>query len=399
MTEPRIKAAIGLFILALLFFLIFVKDDTVGRLFFYVGALLAIHQLVRDRNIRARIAHPAALAGLILIAYMGLSALWGTNSEVANYLLQALALVLFWLALVTACQVPDHYLYRFANGLLLIVALGALYAVISYFLFGEMLRNRGPNLLHHYILGPSILIACAATGVMLRQHLRRPDIRLTLGLFMLLAAYVLTTRSRGPMLGLTVWILVMFLLDRRDLRRNAWIFGGLAVTVVVFCLVEPQYVQRLIERGDTYRFLIWENTLAMLPDHLWFGRGINFDFLHAPVQQVLKPAIGFAIYHPHNLGLATALYGGLAGLALLALTSLSALVGVLRGDRRGFGYALPMVAAVFALTLTDTNKLIAEPSSAIWFIFWLPSACLAGLALRVTQDGLFKPQDGSRCGT
>src|SRR5699024_585545 len=111
----------------------------------------------------------------------------------------------------------------------------------------------GPGLLSSPILGPSILISTGATGLMLRQYLQRPSRAITVIFLICVSLYVLTTQSRGPMLGLAVWVLVSLLINPMYLRRNLVMLGILLLALLISGDVFSAYTGKLIARGSTYR--------------------------------------------------------------------------------------------------------------------------------------------------
>jgi O-antigen ligase len=61
------------------------------------------------------------------------------------------------------------------------------------------------------------------------------------------------------------------------------------------------------ERGDSYRFEIWQMALHKIADHPWIGHGFSADL-------TLDPGIGFNLMEPHSFALGVLYYVGIIGL-------------------------------------------------------------------------------------
>ena len=81
------------------------------------------------------------------------------------------------------------------------------------------------------------------------------------------------------------------------------------------------------------------------------------------------------ILHPHNVYLATALYGGLPALTMLLVMIALALRQGWRGATRGEPAWLLVLLFALLCMLTDGDRLLNAPR-AIWFYFWLPVGVL-----------------------
>lgn len=72
----------------------------------------------------------------------------------------------------------------------------------------------------------------------------------------------------------------------------------------------------MLKRGDSYRLAIWQAVAQRVVQQPWRGEGVlTDDSVDVPARPPQKGE--YRIEHPHNIFLATTLYGGLPALALL----------------------------------------------------------------------------------
>src|SRR5699024_1545263 len=102
--------------------------------------------------------------------------------------------------------------------------------------------------------------------------------------FIFVALYVLSSRSRGVLLAMGVWIPLQILIQQNKQARKTTILGSVILLIFIFSLIFPEYIQKLIARGVSHRLVIWEHTLPLLWNKPLIGHGINFQFLNSPVQ-------------------------------------------------------------------------------------------------------------------
>lgn len=361
-------------------------DSQVSRGLFNLAAFYTIFWLWKNRASFSSKFNLSSLIGVIFIAYIAASSLWGESSDINTYLRWGAGLSVFWITLTILAQASEKHLYETALLLIFCTCIAALYSSINYFVSSDApLRNMGPGMIRHPILGPSVLISVGATSVMLLQYCKRFPLALISVLFASLLIYTLTTASRGPLLSLGVWGLALALVSPVPLyvKKVAITLGILFLLGLYLAL--PEFVLSLIERGSTYRIDIWKTVIPTLQDNFFFGHGVSLDFVTTETSRKLEEITGLAIEHPHNLGLSTWLYSGLVGVMLLATTTLSGIAILYKKNTTSLFYCFPLMCAVFFLSLTDLSKLVSPPS-AIWFIFWLPFAILSGLSTREDED-------------
>lgn len=372
--------------LSFLGLMIIIGDDQISRLAFYLGCAVSLYVLFSDNTLKSGLLHPASLIGLAFIVYSVCTLFWGSGTELSHYIRWGFGLAGFWISLIIICQSPDEtVIVRTATGLQLIIIIACTYTILHYLLSStEPFRNQGPGILQQVILGPSVTIAVSAVSVMLLGMLNRGNNLLTFILIICVTAYTLTTSSRGPLLADGVWISSLLILQHNHVKRNLTVVCCLVAGFAIFFSFEPGYFQSLIARGGSNRLEIWKATLPVLQNNLFFGNGINANFMNSSAEAILLDITNEHIVHPHNLGLSTVFYSGLFGLIFLLATTAVAIYYALAYRLSSFKHYAPIVLAIFCVTLTDTHTLIMSPAP-IWFIFWQPSAMLAGMSIRLVQ--------------
>ncbi|HVN71508.1 MAG TPA: O-antigen ligase family protein, partial [Desulfomonilia bacterium] len=182
------------------------------------------------------------------------------------------------------------------------------------------------------------------------------------------------TLSRGPIVGLYVTMLLGGLFS----RDSKLLFLLCCVTLLAAFVIisHGDFSQGLIfTRGDSNRIEIFHITFSLIKKKMFFGYGLLRD-------SSLHLANGMLIKHPHNLYLATWLYGGLVGLVLLLTTLMcafrQALVVFIKKKDYTF-VALLMYASICVFT---GNDMIVDHPVPMFLFFWMPMALLAAHEIR-----------------
>jgi O-antigen ligase len=310
-----------------------------------------------------------------LILWSGLTLLWGEGDarRVGAFALGAVCTLLFMAALRQALRDPAA-LRRLGTLLIWAGAVNALWSMVR----GLVLHTIAPQLLgwgitHHPILGASVMAAALLTA--LARALAETRGRwLHAAACLVMAAFILLTESRGPLLACTLAALVIVL--GGPWRRQA---GLVMMTGCVLLTREPAAWRQhqlgvLLDRGDHHRFEAWSRTLALIRQRPLFGHGLaaNLDL----------PGITF----PHDLYLGVLFYSGLAGgclFAALALTVTARLCRMPPGADRLWLGALWVNALVAGLT--DLGQITKGPG-ALWLIVWLPVGMILGYPIRMSPE-------------
>jgi hypothetical protein len=308
-----------------------------------------------------------------LTVWSGLTLLWGegdSSRSLAFALATACTLVFF---LAQRSALGDAAMRRQVATLLIWAgAANALWSIGR----GILLRTIAPQLLgwgvtHHPILGASVMSVCMLTAL-IRVASEAPQRWVNASAFAVMAAFILLTESRGPLLAASLGALVIGL--GGPWRRTT---GICIMTLCVLLTREPlswrqHQIAILADRGMHRRPEIWLRTLALIREKPLFGHGLaaNLDL----------PGATF----PHDLALGVLFYSGAIGFALFT----ALLIGVTRrlrliapGADRLWLAGLWVSALVSGLT--DLGQITKGPG-AMWLIFWLPAGLVLAYPTRIS---------------
>jgi O-antigen ligase len=164
--------------------------------------------------------------------------------------------------------------------------------------------------------------------------------------------------------------------------RTAWLTGFVSVALLLF-LLAPKAVKKIsiwiliagttmllatIERGLTYRGVIWSNIIDRMQGHWLAGHGAGADL------GTFSLPNGMIVAHAHNLYLEVLYQYGLSGVALMLIASFTCLVKLfrLRKDRLAVLWFALLVSGMLAMCFAMSN-FVGVPNR-IWIFYWLPLA-------------------------
>ena len=336
---------------------------------------------------------PASALALALVVFSGLTLLWGHDDGHRNWRFawDSVASAAFVLAMLAVLAKPW---VRTALARLLVVA-GAANAVFSIAVFvithPVFPRLTGWGATTHPILGAAVMAVAGLTALAhaLVPAAPRRQRAGNLAAALAMAAFILMTESRGPLLAASVGVL--FLCAASVWRVRA--FGGLAVLVAIWFSLPRAARQHgeavLVERGSSHRFEVWDYTLGLIRDRPLFGHGLA-DNLHFVVGDARKDLLTF----PHDLYLSLLFYSGVVGLlifaAMAALLSWRLVAGMRQRDE-DWAWLSALWLNVLLVGLTDLGQITKGPGP-IWFIVWLPVGLLLTRDRKAGANGAISPQ-------
>lgn len=217
------------------------------------------------------------------------------------------------------------------------VALIALaYALLGNFTFDYRLSAfyESPNMLAMYV-SPALLIVMQ--GLKLKVRGQKPKLHVKsqnyfsksyaiFFCFVVLALTLFLTRSVGAIASVVLlvgfYLLITLGKTHRIVSEQAVqkVAKVLLLLVFIALLLAPSlslFINpwELAPSSFASRFMIWKSSLFMLKEHGVFGIGPGvFQDVHLSHQRYFPPYLEWASPHPHNIVLATWLYGGVAGL-------------------------------------------------------------------------------------
>jgi O-antigen ligase len=332
---------------------------------------------------------PRTALALSLVAYVGWLAVtltWGTvpNYNVITFWWLCSFPLAFWLYTVS----PDREaLWYRAAALVLILAL-VLSLQASYQLVVRELEPKSVFIDINSHAAFIALIALPVAGYFLanlsaRSKYDGKSLMLGGAVFILVFAVALTA-GRGVMVALVTGMAVLIGVAWGRTPRRA--MAALTVLVVI-ALVAGNLVAhgkttaRILtlidpETAGLTRFLIWEQTWAIIKESPWFGKGLGaFGLVFPAHQNPLDSSAGFMV---HNDYLQIWLEAGLPGLILLLgiyASAFAMFVGALRNRRFSNARAIE-IASLFCGLLV-----VAMHSFVNFNLYILPTSLVAGLML------------------
>jgi O-antigen ligase len=322
-------------------------------------------------------------AAMLLLLYLAMSGLWTEHMQLGAWLSQAKALpyVGIYLALI-ACVVVRRpgAIDWLVRTLVVAAVIGTVVSAIRFYssaawpmrleYTGAVYNaNEGATLAGTALLLALFQLVPASTRTWRRRAWLTGTAALLVGMVL--------SGSRTPLTAL-VACTILGLGLRRQWRLLA--IGSAALAVSIAMAVNLSAGQQAIARGDSFRLAIWQHYAERVAKHPWLGEGVLTDD-KSRVEFSAGDGTAFTALHPHDVYLATALYGGaLAVLLLLALVALALRQGWTLAKRGEPAWLLVLVFALLCM-LTDGDRLLHAPR-AIWVYFWLPIGALIGLGLR-----------------
>jgi len=378
-TSNRIFDFISLWILPIGYFLLlcalfFLPGRSLHHKLFYglfsIPTLIAL--CLRPREIKEMLREPVIVALLVFIAWALLSLCWGPHDEPVGGMFKP---PLHTLMLFAGC----YLLVRYRSDILAPMMFGAavialiattwfLIPFVRYYEPGARLVGGGAfdnPLLSSHLFG--FFCAYWLSITMSCKHSRL--LWLSLPAMLIMFAAVIATGSRTPLVALTMAALWLSFICWN--RRSLVMVGALvAIGLSVFTL----FSKMITERGDSYRFEIWQIALQKIADHPWIGHGYSANL-------AIDPGVGYNFQEPHSFVLGVLYYVGVLGL----LPWLFFLGWGLLSSWRQRVQPLLIIAStwlVFGIGagLTEGGGIISRPKEH-WFLLWIPLALIAALSI------------------
>ncbi|MDI3398456.1 O-antigen ligase family protein [Pseudomonas sp. V88_4] len=378
-TSNRIFDFISLWILPVGYFLLlcalfFLPGRSVHHKLFYglfsIPTLIAL--CLRPRELKEMLREPVIIALLLFAAWALLSLCWGPQEEPISGMFKP---PLHTLMLFAGCVLLVRYRSDILSPLLFGAALVALVATISFLIPfvlhsepGERLIGGGAfdnPLLSSHLFG----FFCAYWLSLSMTCKNRRLYWLSIPAMLIMFMAVIGTGSRTPLMALTMAALWLSLIcwNRRSLVLLGALAVGGATTSVLFS-------KMIIERGDSYRFEIWQQALEKIAEHPWIGHGYNATL-------AIDPGVGYSFQEPHSFALGVLYYVGILG--MLPWLFFQAW-GLLSSWRQRVQPLLIIASTwlVFGIGagLTEGGGIISRPKEH-WFLLWIPLALIAALSI------------------
>ena len=370
-------AAYGL--LAYLASFFFLGPTSQKTLFYLVVAAPSIILFADFRRLLQEEQRISVLVALIFLAYFSSSALWSVDGRVANGLKLALCIICLMLAvhstmsmrndsgtlvrhfilIVGACAVCA-YLFMIAGKTL---GASGYSAMVSERLSLRALSGWGDN----NPINSAMYIGLVPLAAWWSFDKSRPLAKI--GLLFLIAsgmAIMFLTKSRGPLLSLTV---TLFLISALRRNKDDLILWGVIVSSSIAAVLSFDLIPLIVDRATSpnYRLGIWMNAIELIKQNLFFGQGLGDS---ADIALSIDNSDVVIVSHSHSSILETFRVGGIVGglLFLAMLVSITCRLPEKNSERCFFVFWL-----VFGLLCLSTNGRIPLIRPSIeWFAFWVP---------------------------
>ncbi len=358
---------------------------------YYVLVLLPFLLSLRRQDLVAYWQSSIFRLTIIFLVYLTLSLAWGEHTMLDDWIKYTKRL-LYMFGFV--CMVMAYYNPQYLNKLCKVIAsVAVVMAVVSMVLYDSSLypppdRLKNFGILDHEIISASTYGFAAIVllyGFPLEHQYR---LWIKLGGFSILLLDMLLTQSRGPILALTITICIVELLHGKHRKLViVFIIASIAAGILMFtdAIDTPAWIVR--NGGDTYRLQIWQHVWQRILGSPWYGLGLSAN------ETIVFPACS-CIPHPHNIFLATMLYGGVLGLLMLIVLlahSLMIAFSQFKSDQQVKFLAFLLFGIICGLT--DGNKLIDHPRP-MWLYFWLPILFIAAQQTPKHLKQISNPSNG-----
>ncbi|MEB0044867.1 MULTISPECIES: O-antigen ligase family protein [unclassified Pseudomonas] len=339
---------------------------------FSIPSLIAL--CLHPREIKVLLREPVVIALLLFVVWAMLSLAWGPPDEEGA--LNQFKPALHTLLLFVGSYLLVRYRGEIVQPLLFSAAIvGLIASVYNLLMFDHVyqpgLRLIGGGAFDNPLLSSHVFgFFCTYWLSLSMTCKRRKILWLSIPAVMIMFTAVIATGSRTPLVALTMAALWLSFTcwNRRSLVLLGSLFVGGAAIAVVFS-------HMIIERGDSYRFEIWQLVLQQIADHPWIGHGFNAD-LH------LDPGIGYTLQEPHSFALGVLYYVGIFGLIPWLFFQAWALLSSWRHRLQPL-FIMASTWLVFGIGagLTEGGGILSRPKEH-WFLLWIPLALIAALTIK-----------------
>ena len=371
-------------LLLLLSSLFYVTNRNVMHRFYYgffsVPTLMLL--CLRPRELKDLLREPLVLAFLAFCAWALISLFWSPEPNDDSNLFKV---PLQTFMLFAGCGLLLHYrnelfkpIFFSAAMIALVVCLGNLVAFVKGFepgtrMIGGLGALDNPLLSSHLFGFFSVywLYVCMTTRRLRVLWFSVPALAI-------MAATVLATGSRTPLVALTLAILWMSFVSRN--RRSALMIAAMVAGAAGLLLLYPESIT---ERGSSFRFELWGMTLQRIADHPWIGHSYNAELY-------LTLAEGYELREPHSFALGVLYYVGIIGFVpWLFMLGWGLYKSLKERAQPLFILASSLLAYGIGAGLTEGGGILSRPKEH-WFLLWIPLALIAGLSIAQRRRSLLR---------
>jgi len=337
---------------------------------FSIPTLIAL--CLRPRALKELLREPIFIAVLLFAIWALVSLYWSTGDEGFSGKFKP---PLHLLMLFAGCYLLIRHRSEIIQPLLfgaatvgLVATLYELYAFAHAYTPGERLIGGGA--FDNPLLSSHLFGFFCAYWLSLSMSCKRPQILwLSIPAMTIMFAAVIATGSRTPLVALTLaalWLSFICWNRRSILLLGIMAAGGVAVLVL--------FSEMLFERGNSYRFEIWQLVLQRIAEHPWIGHGYDSS-LDVDVN------LGYTLAEPHSFALGVLYYVGIFGFIPWLFFQAWALLSSWRHRVQPLLIiASTWLAFGIGAGLTEGGGILSRPKEH-WFLLWIPVALIAALSI------------------
>lgn len=375
----KINSAISNYVLLLgfLFFLtgiLFFNSVSAYHTYFYLFLIApALFFVLTNRNhFIPLLTSRAFQILLLLLSYTMFSLLWNDpDIEDFKYIKRLLIILLFVLAIIIMNKDSPNKIIS----ILLISA--SIYACAAYYSFymDFIVLNKGTDnriigignlsnpLLSSHIYGTFTAFLMAYFFALKRSW--KKDVGLIF-LFVSLLCFVLLTKSRTPLLGLSSALLLMLWMHRS--KYLLYFFLTLCCLSIIYFSIN---FEQLTDRGLSYRPEIWLNNIEFIKNNPILGYGFGTAGLGTYIKEFET-----VFTEPHNIHIGLTYSLGMIGL-IIWFTLLVYLLSIYLKNKTSLIAQIGIVLLAYGISagMTEGGSFFSRPKE-VWFLTWLPIALL-----------------------
>ncbi|WP_455927291.1 O-antigen ligase family protein [Pseudomonas capeferrum] len=371
-------------LLLLLSSLFFVTNRNVLHKFYYVlfSAPTLLLLCLRPAEFKQVLREPLAIAFLVFSGWALTSMLWSPEHSIDADLYRR---PLHTFMLFAGCGLLLHYrneLFKpifFCAALIALVSSAcSLVAFAPFFSQGaRMIGGRGA--LDNPLLSSHVFGFFCVYWLYVCMTTKRPHVLwFSVPALAIMAAAVLATGSRTPMVALVLAVLWMSFTSRN--RRSALLIGCMVLGAAALLLFYPELITN---RGSSFRFELWGMSLERIAQHPWIGHSYDSELY-------LTLADGNQLREPHSFALGVIYYVGIIGfIPWIFMLGWGLYKSLKERAQPLFILASSLLAYGIGAGLTEGGGILSRPKEH-WFLLWIPLALIAGLSIAQRRRSLLR---------
>ncbi|MDR6928842.1 O-antigen ligase/tRNA A-37 threonylcarbamoyl transferase component Bud32 [Pseudomonas sp. BE134] len=337
---------------------------------FSIPTLIAL--CLRPRELKELVRDPIFSAVLMFSGWALVSLCWGPEKD--GFASQFKA-PLHTLMLFAGCYMVVRYRSEIVHPLLFTAALvGLVGTVHSLFMFARVyepgMRLVGGGAFDNPLLSSHMYGFYATYWLSMSMICkRRLMLWLSLPALAIMFTAVIATGSRTPLVALTMAALWLGFICWN--RRSVVLLGALVASAATVYML---FARMIIERGDSYRFEIWQLAINKIADHPWIGHGYSANL-------AIDPGVGINFQEPHSFALGVLYYVGIVGLLPWMFFQAWSLLSCWRNRVQPL-FIIASTWLIFGIGagLTEGGGIISRPKEH-WFLLWIPLALIVALCI------------------